>query len=144
AAVGPFLQRIAELQAGYLEELGTHPYLGDVYLTPTVTQSGDLDQINVIPASAVAAVDVRTTSAVAHDQPITAVAEAAEESGKPLGVSARVTVVDDRPAVEVDTDEPVVRAVVAAHTDVHGAAPAYGGVPGATDGTILARDLGIP
>lgn len=144
AAVGPFLQRIAEVQAGYLEELGTHPHLGDVYLTPTVTQAGDLDQINVIPASAVVAVDVRTTSAVAHDQLITAVAEAAEDSGKPLGVSAHVTVVDDRPAVEVDTDDPVVRAVVAAHTDVHGAAPVYGGVPGATDGTILTRDLGIP
>lgn len=144
AAVGSFLQRIAELQAGYLDEVGTHPYLGDVYLTPTVMDAGDLDQINVIPSSAVVAVDVRTTPAVAHDLLITAVAEAAEASGKPLGVSTTVTVVDDRPAVEVAANEPVVQAVVAAHTEIHGTAPTYGGVPGATDGTILTRDLGIP
>jgi succinyl-diaminopimelate desuccinylase len=33
---------------------------------------------------------------------------------------------------------------VSAHRHVYGAAPAYGGVPGSTDGTILVRDRGIP
>lgn len=144
AAVGPFLTRVAELQEAYLRDLGTHPYLGDVYLTPTVALAGDLDQINLIPSSAIVAVDVRTTPAVDHDDAVAAVTEAAIAAGKPLGVTADITVVDDRPAVEVAEDDPLVRAVVGAHTSVHGAAPEYGGVPGATDGTILTRDLGIP
>jgi succinyl-diaminopimelate desuccinylase len=38
----------------------------------------------------------------------------------------------------------VVRAVVEAHRRVHGSAPPLGGVPGATDGTILWREAGLP
>ena len=36
------------------------------------------------------------------------------------------------------------RAVVAAHRAEHGAPPPFGGVPGATDGTILWRERRIP
>ena len=36
------------------------------------------------------------------------------------------------------------RAVAQAHSAVTGTAPVFGGVPGATDGTILWRDSGIP
>ena len=52
-------------------------------------------------------------------------------------------VIDDRPAVETPVDHAVVRALVAAHERVHGEPPPYGGVPGATDGTILTRDAGL-
>jgi succinyl-diaminopimelate desuccinylase len=38
----------------------------------------------------------------------------------------------------------VVEAVVAAHEEVLGETPQFGGVPGTTDGTILWRDAGIP
>ena len=38
---------------------------------------------------------------------------------------------------------PVVVALAAAHEAVTGSPPTYGGVPGATDGTILARDAGL-
>jgi succinyl-diaminopimelate desuccinylase len=55
-----------------------------------------------------------------------------------------LTVVDDRPATETPRDDPVVRAVFDAHEAVTGEAPAYGGVPGTTDGTILWRDAGVP
>jgi succinyl-diaminopimelate desuccinylase len=34
--------------------------------------------------------------------------------------------------------------VVGAHTEVYGTKPAYGGVPGTTDGTILVRDAHLP
>jgi len=53
-------------------------------------------------------------------------------------------VIDDRPPTEIAADHPLIQAVAEAHRQVYGAAPAYGGVPGSTDGTILARDRGIP
>jgi succinyl-diaminopimelate desuccinylase len=59
-------------------------------------------------------------------------------------VSVTASVIDDRPAVEIADDHPVVQAVVAAHEAETGVVPAYGGVPGATDGTILQRDAGVP
>jgi succinyl-diaminopimelate desuccinylase len=59
-------------------------------------------------------------------------------------LTATVEVVDDRPPVEIEADHPVVQAVVRAHEAEHGVAPSYGGVPGATDGTILWRDARIP
>jgi succinyl-diaminopimelate desuccinylase len=52
-------------------------------------------------------------------------------------------VIDDRPSTETPVDAPVVRALAAAHTAATGEEPVYGGVPGATDGTILWRELGI-
>src|SRR5262249_13738844 len=60
------------------------------------------------------------------------------------GEGMRVTIVDDRPATETPAGHPLVRAVVEAHRQVHGTDPPLGGVPGATDGTILWRDAGIP
>jgi succinyl-diaminopimelate desuccinylase len=53
-------------------------------------------------------------------------------------------VIDDRPPTEIARDHPLVQAVVAAHQRVYGATPAFGGVPGSTDGVILARDRGVP
>jgi succinyl-diaminopimelate desuccinylase len=53
-------------------------------------------------------------------------------------------VIDDRPATATAVDHPLVQAVVAAHRQIYGQEPAYGGVPGSTDGTILARDRGVP
>jgi succinyl-diaminopimelate desuccinylase len=53
-------------------------------------------------------------------------------------------VLEDRPATETATDHPLVAALVEGHRRVHGMVPALGGVPGATDGTILWRDAGLP
>ena len=52
---------------------------------------------------------------------------------------------DDRPAV--DTPRGLTRswpALAAAHEAVTGQPAVFGGVPGATDGTILTRDAGMP
>ena len=50
----------------------------------------------------------------------------------------------DRPPVDVPVGDPVVAALAAAHRDVTGAEPVYGGVPGSTDGTVLTHWGGIP
>jgi succinyl-diaminopimelate desuccinylase len=60
------------------------------------------------------------------------------------GIDVEVAVIDDRPPVDTPVTDPVVTCVVAAHERVAGVRPAYGGVPGTTDGTILTRDGHLP
>ncbi|GAA1263778.1 M20 family metallopeptidase [Pseudonocardia aurantiaca] len=144
APLGLLLVALAGLQDRLQAEHPAHEHLGEVYLTPTVTAAGSVDQINVIPARATVCVDVRTIPGVDHAAVIAEVSALATEAGAPGGVSAQVTVVDDRPCVEVARDHPVVVALAGAHESVLGEPACYGGVPGATDGTILTRDAGIP
>jgi len=127
------------LQAEHSE----HELLGWCYLTPTVLTAGDLDQINVIPAHGSVAIDVRTVPGVDHDRVLDDVRALAESVVQPCGLGVEVVVVDDRPAVETPRDHPVVAALAAAHRAVTGEEPRFGGVPGATDGTILTREAGL-
>ncbi|RJK96444.1 M20 family metallopeptidase [Vallicoccus soli] len=143
-AVGRLLAALADYQRELVEAFGEHEHLGRVYLTPTVLGAGDADQINVIPARASVCLDVRTLPDVDHGALVARVRALAEAAGTPDGVRAEVTVVDDRPAVEVDPAHPLVTALAAAHEAVLGEPARYGGVPGATDGTILTRDAGMP
>ncbi|MCQ4209591.1 M20 family metallopeptidase [Streptomyces longispororuber] len=126
------------------ERYGTHPHAGRVTVTPTVLLGGDPDQLNVIPAHAVVGVDVRTVPGTDHPELIARIEESARRAAATVGVGVTVTVVDDRPAIEIPADHPVVTALVDAHTRVHGEAPPFGAVPGTTDGTILTRDAGLP
>jgi succinyl-diaminopimelate desuccinylase len=143
-ALGRLLVALADLQDRLQKLHPAHEHLGEVYVTPTVSRAGSLDQINVIPARATVAVDVRTIPGVDHAALVERVRELAAEAGGPDGVASQVTVVDDRPCVEIATDHPLVAALAGAHVEVLGEPARYGGVPGATDGTILTRDAGIP
>jgi succinyl-diaminopimelate desuccinylase len=143
-AAGNLLVALAAYEDALRERHGTHEHLGPNYVTPTVLDAGSFDQINVIPAVARVAVDIRTTPGVDHAALVDEVRGLADEAGAGLGVRAAVEVVDDRPPVEIDAGHAVVQAVVRAHEAEHGVTPPYGGVPGATDGTILWRDARIP
>ena len=140
--------RLVVALAGYQDELtaahASHEHLGPVLLTPTVLEAGSLPQINVIPATSTVGVDVRTIPGVDHEALHERIRHLAELAGEPLGVRASVTVIDDRPAVETDADEPVAVALAQAHEAIVGQPCRYGGVPGTTDGTILTRDAGVP
>lgn len=140
--------RVVEALAGVQEwaedTYGAHPHAGAVTVTPTVLHGGDPDQLNVIPAHALVGVDVRTIPGTDHAALIARVSAAAEEAAAAFGVTVATTVVDDRPAIEVPEDHPVVTAVVEGHRLIHGATPPIGAVPGTTDGTILTRDAGLP
>ena len=142
--LGRLLVALTELQRRMQAEHPAHEHLGEVYLTPTVTAAGSADQINVIPAHATVCVDVRTIPGVDHAALIAEVGRVATEAGAADGVTAELTVVDDRPCVEVPREHPLVAALAAAHEAVLGEPARYGGVPGATDGTILTRDAGMP
>ena len=119
------------MQARYPE----HPYLGKVWITPTVLAAGEPVQMNVMPATAAVWVDVRTIPEVDHPTLISEVTELIAASARELGIATAVEVIDDRPAVATPEDDPVVRALWDAHAAVGPDAPRLGGVPGATDGT---------
>jgi len=139
-----FVRAVAHVEADLLERHGEHEHLGEPYVTPTVVLGGDVDQINVIPASAVVGLDIRTVPGVNHRNLTARLADLADRCGERAGVTASVEVVDDRPPVDTPVEHPMIVALAAAHETVTGTAAVYGGVPGATDGTILTRDARIP
>lgn len=143
-AAARFVLAVEGVQADLLERHGVHEHLGEVYLTPTVVTGGDVDQINVIPARAVVCLDIRTVPGLDHATLVAHLTGLAATTGADAGIDVSVEVVDDRPAVDTPVDDPVIRALVAAHQDVTGELATYGGVPGATDGTILTAYAGIP
>jgi succinyl-diaminopimelate desuccinylase len=142
-AIGSMLAAIADAQHALRSEHGEHPLLGSICLTPTVLRAGDPEQINVMPATATLAVDVRTIPAVAHRQVVGGLSATARRIADEHRVSSELTVIDDRPPVDTPVDHPVVRAMLAGHLAATGRPAVVGGVPGATDGTILTRDAGL-
>jgi succinyl-diaminopimelate desuccinylase len=142
-ALAAFIDAAGEEQRRLQAEHGAHATLGPTYVTPTVVQAGDPLQINVIPETSWVGVDVRTIPSVDHAELIAAFHADVARIAAETGVELTLSVIDDRPSTETPVDAPVVRALAAAHTAATGEQPVYGGVPGATDGTILWRELGI-
>ena len=143
-AVGVVLQALAELEAEVQAAHGEHDHLGRPWITPTVLRAGEPVQMNVMPAAADLWVDVRTVPAVDHAALLAVVEDRVAGACGPLGIAHRVEVIDDRPAVAVPEDDPLVRALWDAHAAVASSPPRLGGVPGATDGTVLTSRGGIP
>ncbi|HKH77802.1 MAG TPA: ArgE/DapE family deacylase, partial [Rubrobacteraceae bacterium] len=135
-----FVVAVEELEREELERHGEDQMLGYPSLTPTVLMGPETGepQINVIPASAYVALDIRTTPSQSHE----------EIAGRLRGIlsklraedpdfDARLEVIEERPPTDTPTDDPLVRAMAAAHKHLTGEEPRYNGVPGATDGTFL-------
>ena len=143
-AVGQALVALAELESALQSRVGAHPHLGHVWITPTVLRAGEPAQMNVMPAGAAMWLDVRTVPAVDHDELVGELRAAVAASAGELGVTTDVTIIDDRPAVATSEDDALVRAVWDAHAGVTGDVPRLGGVPGATDGTVITSRTGMP
>ena len=135
--IAAFVQRVAGLQEELQHANGEHPYLGWDYITPTVVVANRPEQLNVIPDRAFIWLDIRTT-------PVTDHSELLARLRSMLGQNDELDVIDDRPPTETAKDHSLVLAVLEAHRAVYGETPAFGGVPGSTDGTILWRDARIP
>ncbi|MFI7419829.1 M20 family metallopeptidase [Nonomuraea sp. NPDC049684] len=140
-AVGALLVALRSLQRELQERHPAHEHLGEVYVTPTVLRAGSEEQVNVIPATASVFVDVRTIPGLEHKVVADRVAALAAAED---GIEASVSVLVDRPPVDVPVTDPVVAALAAAHRTVTGEEPVYGGVPGSTDGTVLTHWGGVP
>lgn len=138
------VRELGRLQQRLQEGAGRHRHLGWTYVTPTVVLAGSQEQMNISPASALLAIDVRTVPGIDHRALVEELDQSCRRLGELAGVRAELTVIDDRPAVDTPESDPLVRSVVAAHQQMTGITPPFGGVPGTTDGTIFTRDLGIP
>lgn len=142
-AAGHVLVALDDLQVRLQALHGEHPYLGHVWITPTVLRAGEPAQMNVMPAHASAWVDVRTIPAVDHPALVEEIRALVDDTARAHGIDAALTVIDDRPSVATDEQHRLVRSVWDAHAAVTGEAPRLGGVPGATDGTVLTSRTGM-
>jgi succinyl-diaminopimelate desuccinylase len=143
-AAAAVISELGELERSLQQCHDTHEHLGQPWVTPTVLRAGEPVQMNVMPEQASIWVDVRTIPTIDHGGLLDDVTARAEAAGAPFGVTASITVIDDRPAVEVAADAPLVRAIWDAHAAVAASAPRLGGVPGTTDGTMLTALAGVP
>jgi succinyl-diaminopimelate desuccinylase len=142
-----FVVEVEELERGEIERHGEDPFLGHPSLTPTILMGPDCGepQINVIPASAYVALDIRTLPAQSHAELITRLEDIlARLAAEDPDFDATLEVIEERPPTETPPEEPLVRAMAKAHTHLTGEEPTYNGVPGATDGTFLHEWAGIP
>ncbi len=102
-------------------------------------------QINVIPASAYVALDIRTVPGQAHDELVRRLENClAKLEAEDPNFDASLEVIEERPPTETSLDDPLVLAVAAAYREVTGEEPRCNGVPGATDGTFLNTLANIP
>jgi succinyl-diaminopimelate desuccinylase len=143
-AVGAFLVALADLESDVQAATGEHEHLGRAWLTPTVLRAGDSVQMNVMPADAAVWIDVRTIPGIDHGELVERLVALAASCAARHDVSAATEVIDDRPVIDVDPTDPLVQAVLAAHVATTGAPGVLGGVPGATDGTVLTSRTGVP
>ncbi len=144
-ALGLVVCHCRSLERDIQAEHPQHPFLGTFYLTPTVALAGEREQGNVIPSTAELLLDIRTTPANDHATTIERVTDAISAAVAEVDdISFTVDVIDDRPATETDSDDQVVRAVIAAHEAETGQTPPFGGVPGSTDGTIFWAATRVP
>lgn len=142
-AVGRLLLGLGELADQIADNLGDHPTLGRFTITPTVLSAGSEEQVNVIPSTASVLADIRTIPGVGHDVLVDLIGRLSQQIAAESELSADVDVLVDRPVVDTPVAAPVVQALAAAHRDITGSPPVFGGVPGTTDGTILTRDAGL-
>lgn len=142
-----FVVAVEELEREEIERHGEDPLLGYPSLTPTILRGpdGGEPQINVVPAGAYVALDIRTTPAQSHDGLVAGLEGIVSRfSAEDQDFDATLEVIEERPPTETPTDEPLVRAMDRAYRALTGEDPRYDGVPGATDGTFLDAWSGIP
>jgi succinyl-diaminopimelate desuccinylase len=142
-----FVVAVEELEKEEIDRHGEDPFLGYPSLTPTILMGPDCGepQINVIPASAYVALDIRTVPGQSHEEIVRRLEECLSrlESEDP-DFDASLEVIEERPWTETPREDPLIRAMAAAYEALTGEESHYNGVPGATDGTYLSTWAGIP
>lgn len=145
--LGRFLQGVEALQQAEQARLGEHEYLGLPWFTPTIVQApaaGEA-QLNVMPAEAYLALDIRTVPGQDHDRLFGQLGEIgkgikAQDERAEIGLE----LIESRPWTETLKSDPLVHALAQACPLTLGREAKYGGVPGATDGTFLRAWADVP
>ena len=144
-----FLTMVQGLEQREIVAHGQHPHLGQPSITPTIVQSpmrgSGAAQNNVMPGDCETVLDFRLVPGQDPDElkeKIESMLEDVISIDKRL--SYTMEVLEVRHPTATSPAEPIVTALASAYTDLTGAPPIYGGVPGSTDGTILHARKGIP
>ncbi|MCC3863545.1 M20 family metallopeptidase [Terrisporobacter petrolearius] len=150
-AVGKVICELRRLETFEKYRLGRHEYLGYPSITPTMIQTpiNGVSQINVIPSDAYVTLDIRTVPGQEHEGIKRQIQGILDDFSSQFRegddkFTATIEVLDDRPWTETSRDEPVVKSIAKAYRNVMKAEPIYNGVPGATDGTFIQCQKGIP
>lgn len=146
-ALATFIAGVSEIEAAEQARVGKHEHLGRPWLTPTVLRApaAGEQQLNVMPESAMVALDIRTVPGQDHRAiyaQLEALAKEIETRDERLRVELEL--LEERPWTETPAGDPLVKALERAYPAVLGSPPRYGGVPGATDGTFLRAWAHIP
>lgn len=144
-----FLTHVQALEEREVARHGRHEFLGQPSITPTIVRSpvkgAGEPQNNVMPGAAECVLDFRL---IPGQDPEWLAGQVEQMLKAAVAVDPRLSyqleVVEVRHPTKTERSEPIVTALAAAHTEVTGAEPVYGGVPGSTDGTILNARKGIP
>lgn len=150
-AVGKVICELRKLETFEKYRLGRHEYLGYPSITPTMIQTpiNGVSQINVIPSDAYVTLDIRTVPGQEHEGIKRQIQGILDDFSSQFRegddkFTATMEVLDDRPWTETSRDELVVKSIAKAYRNVMNAEPIYNGVPGATDGTFIQCQKGIP
>jgi len=162
-AVARIIDGLESLEADAFKAFGQDRLLGWPSFTPTVVQapSQGPPQLNVVPGEALILVDVRTTPGQNHATIRNALVDLARETARevndryrttdrqlgirrPWELDVTVEFLSDRPCTRTDENDPAVASAVWASRQISGQEPEFAGVPGATDGTFLWSQKGIP
>ncbi len=146
-ALARYVSAVMDYQQEEQDRLGSHEFLGLPWLTPTIVSApaSGTPQNNLMPATASLALDIRTVPGQDHDVIVERLNAIARETAAGIDrLQITVDCFESRPWTETPADDPIVTAVEESCRAVFGREPAYGGVPGATDGTFLNALKGIP
>src|SRR5215204_4099521 len=118
-----FVVAVEELEREEVQRHGEDPFLGYPSLTPTILLGPDRGepQLNVIPASAYVALDIRTTPAQSHEDLVRLLEGRLTQLGsEDPDFDASLEVIEERPPTETSMEDPLVRAMAAAYQDLTG------------------------
>jgi len=143
------LSSLKELESEESARYGRDPLLGYPSITPTAVRApvegeGE-EQANVIPAHCRATLDIRLIPGQSPEEMEARIREVFNRLEKEDETfKAALEVMEARPPTATSREEPIVLVLSQVYRDLTGKEPAYGGVPGSTDGTILNSWAGIP
>lgn len=142
-----FVQGLRELEAREQQRLGEHKYLGLPWFTPTIVQapaSGEA-QLNVMPAQAYLALDIRTIPGQDHEILFAELEHIIVQiQDRDVRAKVRLEQIEERPWTETPANDAIVTAIEKVYSSITDREAKYGGVPGATDGTFLRAWADVP
>ena len=123
-----FVVAVEELEREEIQRRGQDPFVGYPSLTPTILMGPETGepQINVVPAGAYVALDIRTTPAQSHDELVGELEGILSRlAAEDPDFDATLEVIEERPPTATPTDDPLVRAMDAAYRTLTGEEPLY-------------------